>query len=185
MPRDASGLEDPKLQNERNRYSVPSTEQQLIRHFAGEIGSISVYLEEIYKIWASALGLSCPQFKILMALSKADGVGVNILAKMLHVEPSFVTTQSKALEKKGLLYRKPSSLDKRVVHLSLSDMTHQKLGNLAEQQMALDKFIFKDIAVEERSNFIAMLALLKVRIEKARHRAALECLAAVLPSRSF
>lgn len=77
---------------------------------AWEIDSISVYLEEIHQIRASARGISHPQFKILMALFKDDGVAVNVVAKLPHVEPSFVTTQSKALKKKGLLYRRPSSI---------------------------------------------------------------------------
>ncbi|WP_430649569.1 MarR family transcriptional regulator [Bradyrhizobium murdochi] len=36
---------------------------------------------------------------------------------------SFVTTQSKLLEKKGFLRRKPSTSDARVVQMSLTDKT--------------------------------------------------------------
>lgn len=167
-------IDDPDFRNERDAKSKVSPAELLAtKQFAWEIGSISVYLAEIHQIWASTLGISHPQLKILMALSKDDGLAVNVVAKMLHVEPSFVTTQSKALEKKEFLYRRPSSVDGRVVQLSLAERTHQQLESLAERQIAIDEFIFKDFAVEERSNFIAMLGILKLRIEKARQRAAL------------
>lgn len=178
-------IDDPYCENERNTKSeISLTGQTPTKQLAWEIGSISIFLEEIHQIWASALEVSHPQLKILMALSKDDGVAVNVVAKMLHVEPSFVTTQSKVLEKKGLLYRSRCSSDRRVVQLSLCEPTHQQVGNLAAQQLYLDDFIFKDYASEERSNFMTMLATLKVRIERARHRAALDCLVAALPSRS-
>ena len=72
--------------------------QDVIRRFIWEIASISVHLEELRQFWAKALGISGPQWMILMALSdldKEDGVPVNVVSKMLHVDPSFVTTQSK------------------------------------------------------------------------------------------
>ena len=69
-----------------------------------------MHLEEIRQFWAKTLGISGPQWMILMAmadLDKADGVPVNVVSKLLHVDPSFVTTQSKLLEKKGFLRRRP------------------------------------------------------------------------------
>src|SRR3982074_3916112 len=81
------------------------------RRFAWEIVSINVDLQEIRYFWAKALGISGPQWMILMALADLDqgeGVPVKVVSKMLHVDPSFVTTQSKMLEKKGFMRRKTS-----------------------------------------------------------------------------
>ena len=86
----------------------------IIRRFTWEISSINMYLEELRQFWARTLGISGPQWLILMAISdldKDDGVPVNVVSKLLHVDPSFVTTQSKLLEKKGLLRRRPSPTD--------------------------------------------------------------------------
>jgi DNA-binding MarR family transcriptional regulator len=151
--------------------------QEAIEQFAWDIASIRVYLEEIRQVWASALGISHAQWMILMALSKLDkddGVAVNIVAKLLHVESSFVTTQSKKLEKKGLLRRKRSSNDARIVAMSLSDKTYKHLSSLTLQQAALDEFIFMDFNDEELFNFVAKLTALKNRIGKARLRATLD-----------
>ena len=82
----------------------PARNQDAARRFSWEIASISMHLEEIRYFWAKTLGISGPQWMILMALAdldKADGVPVNVVSKLLHVDPSFVTTQSKLLEKKA------------------------------------------------------------------------------------
>jgi len=90
----------------------------IARQFAWEIAAINVHLQEIRYFWAKALGVSGPQWMILMALADLDqgaGVPVKVVSKMLHVDPSFVTTQSKMLEKKGFMRRKTSGDDARVV----------------------------------------------------------------------
>jgi MarR family transcriptional regulator, organic hydroperoxide resistance regulator len=151
--------------------------QDLARRFMWEIASINVHLEELRQFWARALGISGPQWMIVMALAdldKDDGVPVNVVSKMLHVDPSFVTTQSKLLEKNGFLRRKSSTSDARVVQMSLTDKTRKHLASLAAQQEALNDFIFEEFDDRELSSFTDRLAALKNRLEKARLRVALD-----------
>ena len=101
------------------------------------IASINVHLEELRYFWAKTLGISGPQWMILMALADMDqdeGVPVNVVSKKLHVDSSFITTQSKLLEKKGFLRRKTSTEDARIVQMSLTDKTYKHLASLASQQ---------------------------------------------------
>jgi len=160
------------------RTSDTSTKNQdLVRRFAWEIASINVYLEELRQFWARTLGISGPQWMIVMALAdldKEDGVPVNVVSKMLHVDPSFVTTQSKLLEKKGFLFRKASTNDARVVQMSLTDKTRKHLASLAAQQDALNDFIFEEFNDRELGEFTGKLAAVKNRLEKARLKIALE-----------
>jgi DNA-binding MarR family transcriptional regulator len=151
--------------------------QDLVRRFIWEIASINVHLEELRQFWARALGISGPQWMILMALAdldKEDGVPVNVVSKMLHVDPSFVTTQSKLLEKGGFLRRRPSASDARVVQMSLTDKTHKHLAGLAEQQKSLNEFIFEEFDDRELMEFAGKLTALKNRLEKARLKIALD-----------
>jgi MarR family transcriptional regulator, organic hydroperoxide resistance regulator len=151
--------------------------QDAARRFTWEIASISMHLEEIRYFWAKTLGISGPQWMILMALAdldKADGVPVNVVSKMLHVDPSFVTTQSKLLEKNGFLRRKPSASDARVVQMSLTDKTCKHLASIATQQEALNEFIFEEFKGLELDEFTGKLAALKNRLEKARLKVALD-----------
>lgn len=150
--------------------------QDVARRFTWEIASISVHLEELRYFWAKALGISGPQWMIVMAIVEIDrgeGVAVNAVSKMLHVDSSFVTTQSKLLEKKGFMRRKPSPDDARVVLMSLTDKTYKQLATLEIQQSAINDFIFEEFNDRELSTFTDKLAALKDRIEKACTKVAL------------
>jgi MarR family transcriptional regulator, organic hydroperoxide resistance regulator len=145
--------------------------QDTIRRFAWVINSVGVHLEELRYFWAKALGISGPQWMILMALADLDdkdGVPVNVVSKKLHVDPSFVTTQSKLLEKKGFLRRKTSTEDARVVQMSLTDKTYKQMAGLAAQQEALNEFIFAELSNKQLDELIDTLSGLRNRLEKGR-----------------
>jgi MarR family transcriptional regulator, organic hydroperoxide resistance regulator len=134
------------------------------------IASINVHLEELRYFWAKTLGISGPQWMILMALAdmdQDDGVPVNAVSKKLHVDSSFITTQSKVLEKKGFLRRRTSTEDARIVQMSLTDKTYKHLAGLASQQEALNEFIFAEFNDQQLEEFTSKLAALKNRLEKA------------------
>lgn len=145
--------------------------QETIRRFAWVINSVGVHLEELRYFWAKALGISGPQWMILMALADLDdkdGVPVNVVSKKLHVDPSFVTTQSKMLEKKGFLRRKPSTEDARIVLMSLTDKTYKQMAGLAAQQDALNDFVFAELSNKQLDELIDTLSGLRNRLEKGR-----------------
>jgi len=147
-----------------------SKNQETIRRFVWAIDSVGVHLEELRYFWARALGISGPQWMILMALAdldEKDGVPVNVVSKKLHVDPSFVTTQSKLLEKKGFLRRKTSTEDARIVQMSLTDKTYKQLAGLAAQQEALNEFIFAELSNKQLDELTNTLGGLKNRLEKA------------------
>src|SRR5258706_10545683 len=151
--------------------------QDIARRFAWEIAAINVHLQEIRYFWAKTLGISGPQWMILMALADLDrgeGVPVKVVSKMLHVDPSFVTTQSKMLEKKGFMRRKTSPDDARVVQMSLTDKTYKHIASLASQQEELNSFIFAEFSDRELTEFTGKLALLKDRLEKACLKVAMD-----------
>jgi MarR family transcriptional regulator, organic hydroperoxide resistance regulator len=161
----------------RSAVSSAAKNQDLARRFAWEIASISVHLEEIRQFWARTLGITGPQWMVLTAIADLDkerGVAVNAVSKMLHVDPSFVTTQSKLLEKKGFLRRKPSPDDARVVLMSLTDKTTKQLAGLAAQQESLAEFVFEEFSERELTDLIGKLGALKNRFEKASLRVALD-----------
>jgi DNA-binding MarR family transcriptional regulator len=144
--------------------------QDIVRRFTWEVASLNVHLQELRYFWAKTLGISGPQWMILMALADLDeggGVPVKVVSKMLHVDSSFVTTQSKMLEKKGFVRRKTSADDARIVEMSLTDKSYKHMANLASQQEALNEFIFAEFSDRELAEFTGKLASLKNRLEKA------------------
>ncbi len=157
--------------------STAARNQDAIRRLTWAIAAINVHLEELRYFWAKTLGISGPQWMILMALAdmdQADGVPVNAVSKKLHVDSSFVTTQSKLLEKKGFVRRRPSVEDARVVQMSLTDKSYKHLASLASQQEALNEFIYADFDSRELEEFAKKLTSLQNRLEKASLKVTLE-----------
>src|ERR1700744_6002994 len=141
--------------------------QDVIRRFTWVIASLNVHLEELRYFWAKALGISGPQWMIVMALydlDRGEGVPVNAVSKKLHVDSSFVTTQSKVLEKKGFLRRKTSAEDARIVQMSLTDKTYKQLAGLVSQQEDVSQFIFNDLGERGLEDLNATLTALQLRL---------------------
>jgi DNA-binding MarR family transcriptional regulator len=152
-------------------------DQDLVKRFNWTIAAIGVHLEELRYFWAKTLGISGPQWMILMALSdmdKGDGVPVNVVSKKLHVDSSFVTTQSKLLEKKGFLRRKTSTEDARIVQMSLTDKTYKHLTALAAQQESLSEFIFAEFDNGGLEDLTGKLQALQSKLEKACMKVAMD-----------
>lgn len=150
--------------------SSPPKNQDVVRRFTWVVASIKVHLDELRDFWAEALSISGPQWMILMALvdlDKEDGVPVNVVSNKLHVDPSFITTQSKLLEKKGLLRRKPSAEDAQIVKMSLTDRSYKHLAGLASQQETLNDFIYAELNEKQLNELTDTLNRLNKRLEKA------------------
>lgn len=142
-----------------------------------EISSISRHMERLQQIWGNTLEISGPQCMILIAVSEFDedaGVPVNVVSKLLQVNPSFVTAQSKLLEQKGLLCRAPSTTDARVVQMSLTNNARERLAGLAGQCSAIKQFVFEQFDEKEVIAFAGKLVALNHRLEKACLRIAAE-----------
>jgi MarR family transcriptional regulator, organic hydroperoxide resistance regulator len=144
--------------------------QEIVRQFLWDIASINVHLDEIRHFWARELGISGPQWMILMAVGDLDtgnGVPVKDVSAMLHVDPSFVTTQSKMLEKNGFMRRVPSRQDARVVLMSLTDKASKKIALLASRRDSLSDFVLADFDDGALLDMTSQLSKLKSRLQKA------------------
>lgn len=151
--------------------------REAINHLTWEIRAIYAYLEEIQRVWARALGISRSQWMILMAISDLDGgsgVPVKAVAKLLHVDGSFVTAQSNLLEKIKLVHRRACRIDGRVVRLFLSGRALKLLARESDRHQAMADFVFTNFEEAELNKLIAQLTLLERRLEKAKLRLELE-----------
>lgn len=149
----------------------------LAQEFVWSIVSVYMQLEEIRYAWAEILGISGPQWLILMAVHDLDqgrGVSVRDAAKMLHVDRSFITTQTQSLEKQGFMTRTVSTDDARIVLMAVTDKARAEIGTLSGRQRALNEFIFSDMDERSLRDIINKLKLLGTRLEKAPLKIAAE-----------
>ncbi|KIZ42106.1 MULTISPECIES: MarR family transcriptional regulator [Rhodopseudomonas] len=135
--------------------------------------SISNNLEDMRRCWAKMFGISGSQWLILMAISDLDqgeGVSVSDVSQKVHAVSTFVTTQTKILERLGLLNRVSSTTDARVVLMSLSDRARQRIDELRPRWNALHSFIFRDFDRDELHDVKDKLEALKRRTKVAIQR---------------
>ncbi|MBQ9660529.1 MAG: MarR family transcriptional regulator [Bacteroidales bacterium] len=77
-------------------------------------------MTQAYGPFLAKLGITYPQYLVMMVLWEQDAQPVNDLAKRLHLETNTVTPLLQRMEKQGLVIRKRGKEDGRQVIVSLT-----------------------------------------------------------------
>jgi len=132
-----------------------------VTDFVWNIVEIHSQLEDIHTSWAKLIGITEPQWLILMAIAELEqgtGVaGVDVATK-LRVHPAFVTNQTKHLEKSGFLSRRPATDDARFVLMSLTAKATTAVESLSKRKLALNSTMFNEFDVESLADLNVALA---------------------------
>jgi len=134
-----------------------------------DISAISVYTMRIAELLGKRIGISGPQWMILMAieeLGEGSGLSVKAVAAILHVDSSFVSVQSKELERRGLVWRSRCTTDRRIMLLSLTNKATSRLKPLIPTRSRLDRSIRSDLNGIALLQLSIMLAGLRDRMRK-------------------
>ena len=92
---------------------------------------------QAYHPLLSELGITYPQYLVLLVLWEQDGQPVNDLAKRLHLETNTVTPLLQRMEKDGLVTRKRGKEDGRQVSVSLTARSREMEDRAAAIPAAL------------------------------------------------
>ena len=76
---------------------------------------------QAYKPHLAPLGLTYPQYLVMLLLWEKDGRAVNELGQPLHLDSGTLTPLLKRLEKAGLVTRRRCAKDERVMRIHLTD----------------------------------------------------------------
>lgn len=82
--------------------------------------STSRAMTELYRGYLDQADLTYPQFLVLFVLWNDDGCPINSIRDALALEGGTVTPLLKRMEKRGLLQRRRSAADERVVNIHLT-----------------------------------------------------------------
>ncbi len=86
----------------------------------------------IYRPLLEALGLTYPQYLVMMVLWERDGLTVRELGERLQLDSGTLTPLLKRLEQAGLLGRRRRQSDEREVEITLTDTGHNLRTRAAE-----------------------------------------------------
>lgn len=98
----------------------PCSELELDQQLCFALYSTSLAMTKTYKPMLKELGLTYPQYLVMLVLWQEDGISVGALSKRLLTDPGSLTPLLKRLESDQLLTRQRSQLDERIVELFLS-----------------------------------------------------------------
>lgn len=151
--------------------------EETIRRFLSNIFSIHACFDEIHQIWAGLIGLSEAQWLILLAIDELDGgegvPGIEICAK-LRIHPTFVTLQTKSLEKAGFITRTASTADARFVLMSLTSKARAEIAKLSAQRRSLNESVFAGLDDRTLRGITDRLTEIMKNAEKAARRLSAE-----------
>ena len=106
------------------RSSAPATEplalQRLDHQLCFALYSSSLLMTKLYKPVLAPLGLTYPQYLVLLALWEGDAIGVGELGARLYLDSGTLTPLLKRMEAAGLLARARAAQDERRVIVTLT-----------------------------------------------------------------
>ncbi|MEO8243284.1 MAG: MarR family transcriptional regulator [bacterium] len=101
-------------------------------------------MQRVYQPLLAPLGLTYPQFLVLVALWEADGQTVGALGRTLMLESNTLTPLLKRMEAQGLVTRTRVAEDERQVRVALTDAGQA----MQAQADGISRCIFEACGVE-------------------------------------
>jgi DNA-binding MarR family transcriptional regulator len=145
--------------------------QRLDRQLCFALYSTSLAMTKLYKPLLEPLGLTYPQYLVLLALWERDGRGVGELGEQLFLDSGTLTPLLKRLQAVGLIERERASDDERrvLVWLSPEGRALKRRAQAVPRQLAEAS----GCSAAELESFTQRLQQLRTEVlEAARRRAA-------------
>ena len=98
----------------------PDAMLQLDNQLCFALYSASLAMTKVYKPLLEAIGLTYPQYLVMLVLWEKDGLMVSAIGDKLSLDSGTLTPLLKRLETSGLLTRLRAVEDERRVHISLT-----------------------------------------------------------------
>ncbi len=108
--------------------------------------TIETRMEEVRRYLGSCIGISGPQFSLLMAIQELqgeDGASVGRIAAYLHVAGSFVTAESSKLARKDYIEKRCGPQDRRVSLLRVRPAGKQAIERLLPEVRQINDTFFE------------------------------------------
>ena len=115
----------------------------------------------LYRPLLEPMGLTHPQYLVMLALWEQESLTVGELSGMLHLTPATLSPLVRRLEAQGYLRRERQQTDERVVHLSLT----RSGKDLRRKALAVPEAIVERLGID-----VADLQRLRVELDSVIER---------------
>ena len=125
------------------------------------IADISRLARRAFDARAREIGVTRPQWQVLVVLNRHEGVNQGGLAELLDVEPITVCRMVDRLQEADLVQRRPDPADRRSWRLFLTAKASELLAQLRPLVEQLEVEAFEGIGNDERAAMIVTLDRLR------------------------
>ncbi len=115
---------------------------------------------------ARSIGVTRPQWRVLTVLIRNEGINQGGLADLLEVEPITLCRMVDRLQDAGLVERRPSSADRRVWQLYLTDKSRPLLDQLRGVAAELLDDAMTGISPAEQNQLDSILERLRANLSR-------------------
>lgn len=121
------------------------------RQFLYDFSTLGASLEIVRSYLASLLGLTSPQYNIIMVLANAGGKGISVseVARRLHVSTAFITAEGINLESAGLIEKHRNPNDGRGVLLHLTQLGWERVAQIGPERQRINDNLFGSLSARD------------------------------------
>ena len=102
-------------------------------------------ITKLYRPMLEKLGVTYPQYLVLLVLFEEESVTVKALGERLYLDSGTLTPMLKRMEEHGLVKRQRSTKDERVVEVTLTE----KGRDIEKQAEEIPKRFSKEVLLEQ------------------------------------
>ena len=137
--------DNPALLTISHKALLDGGSDKRFRQLVSDLLTLSVRMEVVREHLGRQMGITGPQYSVLVAVSHLQGeagVSVGALARVLHVSSAFIATETRKLAEAGLLVKLPNPKDRRGVLISLSRTSQAQIARLTPSIRAINDQFF-------------------------------------------
>ena len=128
------------------------------------VGDVSRMARRAFDARAREIGVTRPQWQVLVMLRRHEGVNQGGLAELLDVEPITVCRMVDRLQEADLVERRPDPADRRSWRLFLTDKAEDLLAQLRPLGEAMEAQALGGISEQERAALAAALNRIRANL---------------------
>jgi DNA-binding MarR family transcriptional regulator len=134
------------------------------RQFLYDFSTLGASLEIVRAYLASQLGLTTPQYNIIMVLANGNGKGISVseVARRLHVSKTFITAEGINLESAGIIEKHRNPDDGRGVLLHLTQLGWERVAQIGPERQKINDHLFGSLSARDFRYLAETLASLLV-----------------------
>ena len=130
------------------------------------VSDVARMLRENFRTTTPELGLTLAQARVLLHLSRNEGISQVALSAILEIQPITLLRQIDRLEKAGLLERRAHPSDRRAQQLYLTPRSQPLLQKIFAMSAELQDQVMAGLNKTERTQLIASLIRIKSNLSQ-------------------